>query len=1137
MYTKKPARIGFVMMLFGLSGVGPVQAVVVNVDINAYAANANAVRVGKPYSGQGAYVDPGNGYWNGITMENRSATDLVASDGTTGTSIDISVSGGGGYTDTSITNDLLSDYFYGSTTTTVSGLDASTAYTIYVYAVGDVPGQGSTITIDTNVQTTTGDNVNEFVLGGNYVVFQATANGSGEIMIVSSDKVNGFQIVGNASEPEPEPEVTTALVHPGMSHKASDLERMKYQVAAKISPWYDSYVELCQNSKASYSYTVQGSTNLTVVYRDSPYTNKSAWESDSRAAYYNAIRWIVEGDSRYAEKAVEIFNAWTGLTYVQHTGTTTLTGSMVYIMLEAAEIIKCTYPGWSAAERQAFGDMLVYPGWSGTSVPADLETQGTWYWRVYMGDHRRAGNQELSGWRACMAIGIFLDNETIYDRAYRYIAGLPHRADDLAYQPGPTLTTSVVTTTPYNIAYNSTQYTSIPDWGYDGVLTNYVLETGQCGEAARDQGHCSWGLSCLESIAEMAWNQGDDLYGLAESRLLKGLEYHTRYNLSYLQTYPDQATTWEPTVETGEFIQTLNRCARTKCLQINPYMEYDYTRVSRGAVTEDQWELVVGHYVGRGFAAPSGAAKWITRTRDYNIAREGYEDTDSGGAQIGWGGLTFRRPDYCYGDPISGFSSNGIPEYAMHLLPGTVEAEDFDFSEVNGEGRTYHDATAGNSAGEYRTDGDVDIAVGPDGGYALTKLENGEWTSYTVYVPTTGKHTLSVRYAGTAGGAVRLAFGGNDATGDVQLPSTGSATNWASCVVAKNISLSKGVQSLRVHYSGAAGAIELDRIAVAVDEDVPADPVYRIQAESYLSQSGIKTESTSDVDGGLNVGGISGGDWCRYGSYAPGPKARIRFRLARPTGRAEGRIEVRLDSVTGTLVGSQDLAVTGGWQVWETFETTLAPVSGTHAIYLVFVEDEASTVGGDMCNLNWFELVIPSAPAAPTGLSAATADASQVNLAWHAAVGASQYNLKRATTSGGPYETVTVGPATTNHADAGLLPGTNYYYVVSTVSDGVESADSAEVSAVPSAPINPADVVMDPVAVVGNGSGGQILNVMVPVSGLGHNYQAWGTFSLVAPDWQPATAIIPGNGGELLIDIPVENSRTNRYFRLQAWRQ
>ncbi len=1111
-----------------------VQAVVVNVDIDARTSDSSAARQGIAYSGQGAYADSGNDYWNSISTGNRSVSGLIASDGAADTALGITVSAGDGYVHTGITNYLLADYFYGTTTTTISGLDANEDYTVYVYAVGDTSGQGATVTIGSESRVTSGDNSGEFSLGGNYVVFDAAADSAGEMEIISSDKLNGLQLIGDVPDP------VKNLVHPGMSHNSADLERMKYQVAAQVDPWYSSYQEMCEDSKASYDYEVQGSVTNKVVYRDSPRTNKSAFESDSRAAYYNAIRWIVEGDSRYADKAVEIFNAWCGLTYVQHSGTKTLSGSMIYVMLEAAEIIKCTYSGWTAAERQAFGDMLVYPGWSGTTVPDGLDLayedggEGTWYWRVYEGDHRRAGNQEASGWRACMAIGIFLDNEIIYDRAYRYIAGMDHRADDLAYQPGPTLVDSEISTTPYNTAYNSTQYDTIEDWGYDGVLTNYVLTTGQCGEASRDQGHCQWGLNCLQSIAGMAWTQGDDLWGLADNRLLLGLEYHTRYNLSYLQSYEDQEEPWEPTPESGEFIQTLNRCRRTKCLAINPYYEYNYTNVSRGAVSGYQYELIVGHYVGRGFSDPDDEAKWIVRTRDYNISESGYEETDTGGAYIGWGGLTFRRPDYCYGDPVSNMESN-VPSYAIHQLPGTIEAALYDYSQVNGNGRTFYDLSDSNSGGAFRTDGDVDLASASEGGYAVTDIEDGEWVSYTVNVATSGTYSISVRYAAGEEAAVRAAFGGSDVTGDVRLPATGGSGDWDSYTIAENIELSAGVQSLRLYFSRASDSYRFKSITLTQTESMDW-PTTFIEAEDCDASSGLKlNDAGTGASAGYNIGSVSDGDWCRYDGLTLGDAAVFTARVARPSGRPDVRMEIRTGSTAGTMIGYIDVPVTGGWSEWETFSTVLDPVEGAPDLYIVFVQTDSSSPY-DMMNFDYFELSVRDY-AAPEVLNADAVSASVIDLAWSVADGASGYNLKRSTASGGPYEVIGISSAVTNYSDGGLSAGTNYFYVVSSLFSGSESDDSAEVSAVPSAPLSDGDVVIGSGTAVDDGEGGLNFSVAIEASELGHSYQLYTAGNLVDPDWQPAGDAVNGNGGALEIEVPVSGTDTNLFYKLEAWRR
>ncbi len=97
-------------------------------------------------------------------------------------------------------------------------------------------------------------------------------------------------------------------------------------------------------------------------------------------------------------------------------------------------------------------------------------------------------------------------------------------------------------------------------------------------------------------------------------------------------------------------------------------------------------------------------------------------------------------------------------------------------------------------------------------------------------------------------------------------------------------------------------------------------------------------------------------------------------------------------------------------------------------------------------------LVIPgklTAPAAPTALTA-TPGAGSVALAWTAAPGANAYNVKRSVTKGGPYTTVGTSGATA-YTDINVVNGTTYYYVVTAVNAGGESANSNEASGTPSA--------------------------------------------------------------------------------------
>ena len=88
-------------------------------------------------------------------------------------------------------------------------------------------------------------------------------------------------------------------------------------------------------------------------------------------------------------------------------------------------------------------------------------------------------------------------------------------------------------------------------------------------------------------------------------------------------------------------------------------------------------------------------------------------------------------------------------------------------------------------------------------------------------------------------------------------------------------------------------------------------------------------------------------------------------------------------------------------------------------------------------------------PAAPTNLTATAGDA-QVSLTWSASGGATSYNVKRSTTSGGPYTQI-AAPTSTSYTDTSLTNGTTYYYVVSAVNSAGESANSAQAAANPMA--------------------------------------------------------------------------------------
>ena len=600
------------------------------------------------------------------------------------------------------------------------------------------------------------------------------------------------------------------LIHPGLTHKRSDLDRMKYMVKAKVDPWLATYNEMKRQKYSSYNYSVGGDSENTTLM------NLRRFENDGFAAYHNALMWYITEDERHAKKSVEIFNAWKNITRIEDQFALS-NGAALWRMLEAAELIKHTYNGWDEKDIEQFKAMLVYPGWSGTEAPEDAiaNKDSTFYWNIYQGDRARHGNQGLFAYRSLMALGIFLDNEIIYERALRYLQGLPHRPDDLPYPSGPPITKPVDTGNKFYDEFKVTSWGDEEDYGYNEVMSNYIYENGQSQESSRDQAHAIGGLSIICSMSEIAWNQGDDLYGHLDNRPLLGLEFYLRYNLSWEHSYPDQPKPWEPTVESGEYIERTDRSGRWKSLQINPFVaaHIDPENFERGKFNlVPIYEMNLAHYRDR-LRLEKPKYKWLQRGFDKLTEQIGFENGRDTRDHPGWGGLKFRR--ISPGDPINSIS-NGLPTFAIPTIPATIEAEHYDYFPVSGEGLTYHDKTKKNTGNAYRNDG-VDLWAKPGGGYAINRMDQGEWLSYTIHVPETGNYDFSVSYLARKEGSIQFEIQGQDQVNKAKLPVT-ATSQWTEYDVKKGVLLQQGIQNIKITVIGSSRAYVLDNIRLKKSE-------------------------------------------------------------------------------------------------------------------------------------------------------------------------------------------------------------------------------------------------------------------------------------------------------------------------------
>ncbi len=142
------------------------------------------------------------------------------------------------------------------------------------------------------------------------------------------------------------------------------------------------------------------------------------------------------------------------------------------------------------------------------------------------------------------------------------------------------------------------------------------------------------------------------------------------------------------------------------------------------------------------------------------------------------------------------------------------------------------------------------------------------------------------------------------------------------------------------------------------------DPYVRVEAETIGKQFGIKTDVCSE--GGMMVIATTNGAWIRMRGVNFGSGART-FYARVASGTAGGRIELRLDSLTGPLIGALDVPNTGGGQNWTTISTTVTNATGVRDLYLKFTGTNTP-----LFNLNWwrFQQTGAAALGTPTTIEA-----------------------------------------------------------------------------------------------------------------------------------------------------------------------
>lgn len=177
------------------------------------------------------------------------------------------------------------------------------------------------------------------------------------------------------------------------------------------------------------------------------------------------------------------------------------------------------------------------------------------------------------------------------------------------------------------------------------------------------------------------------------------------------------------------------------------------------------------------------------------------------------------------------------------------------------------------------------------------------------------------------------------------VPNTDSWTNYQT--VACTLTNSAGDKNIYLVFKGiGAELMRLDHFTVQ-NAGGNTNAFSQIEAEDYSNMSGVQKETCNE--GGQQIGFIENNDYVVFNSVDFGNGATS-FDARVSSATSGGSIEVRLDGLSGTLVGKCAVAGTNGWSTWTTKSCAINGASGVHNLYLKFTGGT-----GFLLNMNWFK--------------------------------------------------------------------------------------------------------------------------------------------------------------------------------------
>jgi len=303
---------------------------------------------------------------------------------------------------------------------------------------------------------------------------------------------------GGSGPTDPPP--GAGFVHPGVLVSRSQLDFVKGRVQAGAQPWASAYNSMLASRYASLSRVPAPRPVVECGSYSNPNFGCTDEREDAIAAYTDALVWYISGNAQYAQKAIQLMDAWSA-TITSHTNSNAplQTGWAGSVWPRAAEIIRYTYGSWPNVNR--FATML-------RNVYLPVVARGS----------NSNGNWELSMMEAAVGISVFLDDRASYDAA---VARYLNRVRAFVYLPSDGAL-------PYTVPGSGLD-TSSEIIGYWQGQSTFV--TGLTQETCRDFVHTGYGISAISHVAETSRIQGRDLYPQVGERLRQALGFQSTYEI------------------------------------------------------------------------------------------------------------------------------------------------------------------------------------------------------------------------------------------------------------------------------------------------------------------------------------------------------------------------------------------------------------------------------------------------------------------------------------------------------------------------------------------------------------------------------------------------------------------------------